>query len=76
MIQRGKKLCNIKCNDAGVALLESPCSNEMCKVYTSINSRPLPNVSKLIGIQETIGGHLKLKPVANDFFDEFACGIK
>jgi len=59
-----------------MVLLEPPCSNEMHKVYTGINGRPLPNASKLIGIQETIDGYLKLKPIADDFFDEFACGIE
>jgi len=49
MIQRREKLCDIKCYDTDVALLEPPCLNEMGEVYTDINSRPLPNAPKLIG---------------------------
>jgi len=46
------------------------------KVYASINGELFPNASELIGIQETVSGHLKLKPIADDFLDEFACGIE
>ena len=76
MIQRRKKLCDIKCYNTGVALLKPPCLNEMHKVYASINGELFPNASELIGIQETVSGHLKLKPIADDFLDEFACGIE
>jgi len=76
VIQKRKKLCNVKCDDAGVTLLEPPYSNEIRKVYLSINGRPLPNASKLIGIQETVSSHLKLKPIADNFLNELACGIE
>ena len=55
MIQRREKLCNIKCDDTSVALLEPLCLNEMHEVDASINSGPLSNASELIGIQETAG---------------------
>ena len=75
-MNRKEKLCNIKGNDTGVVLLKPLCLNEMCEVNTSINSRLLSNASKLIGIQEAIGCYLKLKPIADDFFNEFACSIE
>jgi len=76
MIQKREKLCDIKCDDTSVALLELPCSNEIHEVDTSINSGPLSNASELIGIQEAISCHLKLKLIVDDFLNEFACSIK
>jgi len=76
MIQRRKKLCDIKCYDTGVVLLEPPCLNEMGEVYTNIDNRPLPNAPKLIGTQEAISCYLKLKSIADDFLDKFVCGIE
>jgi len=48
----------------------------MGEVYTNINSRPLPNAPKLIGIQEAVSYHLKLKSIADKFLDKFAYGIE
>jgi len=59
-----------------VVLLEPPCSNEMGKVDTGINGEPLSNISKLIRIQKTVSCHLKLKLIADDFLNEFACSIE
>ena len=59
-----------------MVLLELPCSNEVYKIYASINGGLLPNASELIGIQETISSHLKLKPIADDFLDEFVYSIE
>jgi len=59
-----------------VALFKPPCLNKIGEVDTSIDSRPLPDASKLIRIQEAISYYVKLKSVANDFLNEFASGVE
>jgi len=76
VIQRKEKLSDVKCDDIGVILLEPPCLNEVCEIDTSINGGPLSNTSELIGIQEAVSCHLKLKSIANDFLNKFACSIE
>ena len=76
MIQRREKLCDIKCDNTSIALLEPPCSNEMHEIDISINGGPLSNVSELIGIQEAVSCHLKLKPIADGFLNEFVYSIE
>jgi len=48
----------------------------MGEVDASINSKLLPDASKLIRIQEAISYYVKLKSVANDFLNEFTSSVE
>jgi len=50
MIEKRKKLCNIKSNDTSMTLLKSASSNEVSKVDTSISYRLLSDAPKLVRI--------------------------
>jgi len=52
------------------------CLNKMGEVDASINSKLLPDASKLIRIQEAISYYVKLKSVANDFLNEFTSSVE
>ena len=54
IVEREKELGNIKCYDAGMALFEPPCTNDVCEVEACNNSGLLSNATQLIGIKKAI----------------------
>ena len=55
IVKREEELGDVKCYNAGMALLELPYMNKVSKVYFYISSGSLSDVSQLIRVQETIG---------------------
>ena len=76
MIERGKKLGNVKGNNTGMTLFGPTCMNNMGKVGACASSRALSDAAKLVRVQKTICWHMELKVVADDLFNKFACCIK
>ena len=76
VIQREEKLCDIKYYNTGMVFFKPSCLNKMGEVDASINSKLLPDASKLIRIQEAISYYVKLKSVANDFLNEFTSSVE
>ena len=60
MVERGKELGNIKCHDAGMALSEPLCTNNVGQIYSCIGGGSLSDTLQLIRVQEAIGCHIKL----------------
>jgi len=50
MIQERKELCDIKCYDTSITLLEPPCTNEVSEIDASISGGLLSNAAKLIWV--------------------------
>jgi len=50
VIQRRKELCNIKCYDTSIALLEPPSLNKVSEVDASIDGRLLSDAAKLVWV--------------------------
>ena len=50
MIERRKKLCNIKSNDTSMTLLKPASLNEISEVDTSVSYKLLSDAPKLVGI--------------------------
>jgi len=76
MIQGWKELCDVKCYNTSMVLLEPSCMDEVSKVDASIGSRLLSNTAKLIWVQKTIVNHMELKSITNDFLNELASSVK
>ena len=50
--------------------------DKMSEVYTRICCGLLPDTPELMRVDEAIGWQLELKPIADDFLDEFARGVE
>jgi len=54
MIERGKKLGNVKGNNTGMTLFGPTCMNNMGEVGACTSSRALSDAAKLVRVQKTI----------------------
>ena len=75
IVERREELCDVKCNDAHMALLKLASTDDVGEVDTSIGCGPLSNVSELIRVQKTISYHMKLELIADGLLNEFACSV-
>ena len=50
MVEGGKELGDIECNDTSVALLEPAGTDDVCEVEASVGGGLLSDASKLVGI--------------------------
>lgn len=62
VIDGRKELSKVKSNHASLELGTPSCINNMCEEATHIFGRVLMNTSKLIGVENTVPGCLKLVP--------------
>jgi len=76
VVEGGEELSDIKDKNAHVALFEPSYPDKISEVYAYICCRLLVNTPKLMRVKEVISWQVKLKSIANSFFDEFAHGIK
>jgi len=62
-------LGDIKSKDASQRIFDPPHMNEVSQHYAYISCGLGLEFSKLALMNEVIGEHLKLEPIANDFFN-------
>jgi len=60
VVEKEKELGNTKCYNAGMALSELLCTNNVGQIYSHISGRSLSDTLQLIRVQEAIGCHMKL----------------
>jgi len=76
MIERGEELDNVKGKGASQQILDPPHVNEMSQCYACVSHGLRLETSKLALMNEVVGDHLKLEPLANDFFDQLVQDVK
>ena len=76
MVKGREELSDVKGKNAHVALSEPTRPDKMSEIYSCVCCGSLPDTPKLMRIDEAIGWQLELKSIANDFLDEFACGVE
>ena len=76
MIEWGEELGNIKSKGTSWQILDLPHTNKMSQCYACISCGLGLEISKLALMNEVVGDHLELEPLANDFFDQLAQGVK
>ena len=76
MVKGRKELSNVKGKNTCVALSEPTSPDKMSEVYICICCGSLPDTPKLMRVDEAIGCQLELKPITDDFLDEFARGVE
>jgi len=59
-----------------MALFELTRSDKMSEVYSHICCGSLANTPKLMRVKEAISWQVELKPIADGFLNEFACGVE
>ena len=72
VVQRGKELHNIKCNNTCFKTLGPASSDQMSQKHTSIFSRPLGHTSQLVGMENAVLDSIKLKLPHNHLLNELA----
>ena len=76
MVKGREELSDIKGKNTRVALPELASPDKMGEVYSRICCGLLPDTPKLMRVEEAIGWQVELKPIADDFLNEFAYGIE
>ena len=72
MVKGREELSDVKGENARVALSEPASPNQMGEVYSCICCGLLPDTPELMRVKEAVGWQVELKPIADDFLDEFA----
>src|SRR5215471_2386104 len=71
MVERRKKLSNVKSNNTCFKSFGPASTNNVSKKYTSILSGPLDNTTKLVGVKNIMLHSIKLKMLRKHFLNEF-----
>jgi len=72
MIQRRKKLCNVKSHHTSLEAFGPARANQVGEKESSVLSRPLRDTTKLVGIKDTMLDSIKLKSSSNHLLNELA----
>ena len=76
MVKGREELSDIKGKNTHVALSEPASPDKMSEVYSCICCGLLPDTPELMRVKEAIGWKVELKPIADGFLNEFACGVE
>ena len=76
MIEGREELCNVKGDNTSLEALGPARVNQVSEKEPSIFSRPLSDVTKLVGMEDTVLDSIKLELPGNHLLNELAKGVE
>ena len=76
VIEGREELCNVKGDNTSLEALGPARVNQVSEKEPSIFSRPLSDVTKLVGMEDTVLDSIKLESPGNHLLNELAKGVE
>jgi len=76
VIKEREELCNVKGDDTSLEALGPARVNQVSEKEASIFSRSLSDVTKLVGMEDTVLDSVKLESPGNHLLNELAKGVE